>query len=157
MTLLFPNSFQLTGSESELFLCIWPGLPNPVAERWQGFSAVPDPARSEAERASPRRPAGIDRLHIHYPVTYHISETRLSHCTPPASPIHSFPVLEMHKFSIFLCLSPSWLIRVKQRSWGEEGEREEDVQLLMLQFGEYLRKGSGVILMSFVYFFPCPD
>lgn len=55
---------------------------------------------------------------------------------------------------MFVC---SWLIRVKQRSWREEGEREEDVQLLLLQFEEYLRKGSGVILMSFVYFFPFPD
>lgn len=81
----------------------------------------------------------------------------MSHCTSPAAPIYSFPVLETQKLSIFLCLSAPWLIRVKQRSWGEEGEREEDVQLLMLQFEEYLRKGSGVILMSFVYFFPFPD
>lgn len=156
MTLLFPNSFQLTGSESELFLCFWLGVPNPVAEQWQGFSAVPDPARSEAERASPRRPTRLGRLHVLSCNLPHLGDQIVSLHLPCCSHIQlpSAGNTEAFHFPVFVC---SWLIRVKQRSWREEGEREEDVQLLLLQFEEYLRKGSGVILMSFVYFFPFPD
>lgn len=61
--------------------------------------------------------------------------------------MYSLSLVEMHNFSILLCLSPPWRIRVKCR------EREEGVcRLLALQFKTYLWKGFLCPLYTFFLF-----